>query len=285
MESISAIFYSDVKVNKVIWYSLTVLALVFSFLPLYTAPNAVIRKENYNESLKNETYAHVIVVLIAMSVPMVYDSFLDYVHASTIICLELFRLLLSLSLLIPCIIIQQLCLSPPNPDLFVSIAIFHNTLLFCSIFLILNLLDNSVWTDARITVIMIFEFVIWTTFTCGVAIAPRILLITELVFICSVIFCLVILWTAYKRYRAIINDGAVIGFHNLSDNQLVSIFYIMALIIMVAYQQFGAFALNGTANNLYTLYVRAGLIVLLTLYPGRIARRRADSSKVCLYMS
>ena len=172
----------------------------------------------------------------------------------------------------------------------------------------LNFIDSKIWTDVRVTILITDHTTLWVFYGCSYAFSPTffdpfiiIAYFNILIYTVTLYYWTLVYIGLLKSLRKNLEEPLQIksglqffpsifeiiqwnmsGISNLTHDECVSVFYVLILSTMLILVLFGG---HMGPNRFYAslTYAECAYIVLLTLYPGRIARQKAENSDVSNY--
>jgi hypothetical protein len=291
-------FHSKASVSPLYWYACIVVGLVLATVPLIL--NVEESEEDFPQ-LYSEPYKLALTINVVLGAPMLIDTVLDFFTAVNPAA-ERVRVLLAITVTIPAVLSISLCFdddeSAPNFLLYITLVMYHQIAQYCLIYQILNIHDKEIWTDVRISVFHVLHVLGWSCFSWVRWLRmPGLIYLGVMAFsanISIVMYVFLALWipkywnilrVAISRHMSSSGswftkyifglESSIYGY--MTPDEAVSIFYIAVTFSMVVITMIYFGELKG---YLYGAYSQAAFILLLTVYPGRVARQNALKSDV-----
>ena len=301
-------FNSRSSVNPSYWYLQIAVVLVFSFAPV-AFPSAQ-HSSHYDFPALRDQDKLAIHMAMALCVPMLVDSLLDRSSARFRWGRESLRALLGLSIFIPLVLLVIYCvdLDHPNVPLYFSLLAVQQTTMNSLLYMLYNAHDREIWSDVRTTLCMSLHNLAWVSMVLGRVGVSGCDTFGRVVFLFDMglfLYILLALWV--PKYWGLMvvaiaghTDAGVssnrfgitkfiFGLENsvytqLTADEAVSILYVLASALLNGAVLIASLHLVGLE---WAAYAQAVFVVLLTVYPGRVARQQAIKSDVssCLALS
>lgn len=299
-------FYSQAPVCRYCLNGCIFFGACLTFLPAILPPTGVYSLNDFPQ-LSYQRYMLSIAINLALSVPMLIDTILDNLNSlSSDHVANRLRVAVAASLFLPTLFVLLFCFRGDNSPylLYVSLVICQQLVLYTLIFQILNVHDKEIWTDVRIAFLITGHVSGWVLFAMGVSLMTFFFILSDFIFLVNLaffLFIVVTLWIpkyfrlfssalaarrekikesssscfAYISKYIFAMEGSVYSF--MTADEAVSIFYLMIGVIMLVIS-----LLPGSGKSIFLLssYAQSAFIILLTVYPGRVARQKAKESDV-----
>jgi len=280
-----------------------------TFLPVILPPTDELTLDQF-PMLSYEPYKLSIAVNVALAVPLLIDTILDNMNKFQMAA-ERLRVAIAVIVFVPTLVVLLVCFdngaeSPPF-RLFASLVICQQAFLYGLIFQILNVHDSVIWTDVRTAILITGHVMGWAFYAMRLSISPIFGALGALCHLLNMLhfmFIILVLWGPKyaSLFRAALSahseevkdtsfvlwlskfvfalEGSVYSF--MTADEAVSIFYLMLSVAMITIT---LLPVTITKGFLLGSYAQSAFIILLTVYPGRVARQKAKESDVCCYFS
>lgn len=299
------LFNSQATVSRKLINGGMCFAAMLTFLPTLLPPTHTLSLDDF-PMLFYDPYKLAVAINVALTVPMLIDTILDNMNSMKVGA-ELLRVAVAVTLFLPTLLVLWFCFGDsPRFLLFFSLVVFQQAVLYGFIFQILNFHDSAIWTDVRVALLVGGHVSGWTFYAMAAAISPVFWVLSSLIhalnllhFLCIIMFLWLPKYAMLFRTALAVHaekaeatgsrfhwltkyifahEGSVYSF--MTADEAVSIFYVILSTAMITIT---LLPLALTEGFLLGSYAQSAFIVLLTVYPGRVARQKAKKSDVsCL---
>jgi signal transduction histidine kinase len=306
LSSAVQLFNSSASISPFYWNLTICLGVFISFMPLISPSfSAEISIFDFPQ-LTYKPYVLALTLNVAFAVPMLTDALLDCFDGVQKYGSEVIRALLAIAYMVPALLIILLCLDEESPDfrLFHSIVMCHLVVQYCLLYQLLNSHDREVWTDLRITVMTILHVITICSWTASMWLdKPALGAVSLCTFVLNNLLGLgILLFIWFPKYWRIVQSAVgrydaatksnrfswftkyIFGlqssiYSHMTPDESISIFYVATLCVICLTTAIGQNSLLGYMTGTYAI---SFFLILLTVYPGRVARQIAKESSAAL---
>lgn len=301
--SVVKLFNSTTSVSPIYWNAGVCIGVFVTMIPImFPSLDYKVFTNNDFQQLSYEPYKLALTLNVAFAIPMLIDALLDRFENSTSNGAEAVRVRLAIGMMVPALLMVIFCFGEPNRNyqLYHSILISHQIILYSMLFQLFNVHDREIWSDVRVSFMTLLHILAMTSWFMMIRVCPSfvfvffvVALANNLLLVSIVVFLWVpkyweILQAANERHKTSSEscrlvkyifgmEGSIYSF--MTADQSISIFYVVTTFLLTI-----VFSINfGTTVGYMTgTYMLSVFLILHIVYPGRIARQKAKASDAAL---
>jgi len=299
------LFNSSVPVSHTCWDVGICIGVFIVLIPVFVPTIALSLDIGHFPQLLHEPYKLALTLNVAFSVPMLIDALLDCINEGKKFGAERLRVLLAIGFMVPALTTVLLCFdgNTPNFRLAHAVLMAHQIVQYCLLYQLLNVHDRLIWADVRVTIMTFLHITVLITWSASFWIAYSLRYVAMCAFGLNNLMVFGIVWYLWiPKYWSIITtasdrhalvfpkqkyswltkyifglDGSIYSL--MTADETISVFYIVTGFVLIV---IAAVSLRTTWGFMIGTYAISSFAVLLTVYPGRVARLKAKESDAAL---